>query len=278
MKVLSLKEPFATLISEQKKTIETRSWKTNYRGELYIHASKNYNTKLANLVDNLHCGKIICKCYLVDCIYMTKEYIESIKNENPEEYKYGIYKEGRYAWILKNITILKNPINANGRLGIWDYYDENEIMNLMKDIDYGWHDIDDNYMLQTPKEVINNKIGICWDQVELERFYFRCNDWNIETYFIVYYNNECPTHTFLTYEKNNKFYWFEHSWHIFEGIHEYNSKNDLLKDVKNKFIKHILNNKCNENKIYIYNYNKPKAHLNVQEFFKHCESGIVEKL
>ena len=39
MKVLSLTEPYATLIKEKKKLIETRSWKTNYRGELYIHAS-----------------------------------------------------------------------------------------------------------------------------------------------------------------------------------------------------------------------------------------------
>ena len=39
MKVLSIVEPYATLIKENKKIIETRSWKTNYRGELYIHAS-----------------------------------------------------------------------------------------------------------------------------------------------------------------------------------------------------------------------------------------------
>ena len=39
MKVLSLTEPYATLIKENKKLIETRSWKTDYRGELYIHAS-----------------------------------------------------------------------------------------------------------------------------------------------------------------------------------------------------------------------------------------------
>ena len=38
MKVLTLKEPFATLIMKKIKYIETRSWKTNYRGELYIHA------------------------------------------------------------------------------------------------------------------------------------------------------------------------------------------------------------------------------------------------
>ena len=39
MKVLSLREPWATLIKDKKKFVETRSWKTNYRGELYIHAS-----------------------------------------------------------------------------------------------------------------------------------------------------------------------------------------------------------------------------------------------
>lgn len=40
MKVLSLTEPYATLIKEEYKKIETRSWMTSYRGEVYIHASK----------------------------------------------------------------------------------------------------------------------------------------------------------------------------------------------------------------------------------------------
>lgn len=38
MKVLTLREPWASLVGERIKTIETRSWPTNYRGELYIHA------------------------------------------------------------------------------------------------------------------------------------------------------------------------------------------------------------------------------------------------
>ena len=45
MKVLSLTEPYAALIKERKKKIETRSWKTSYRGELYIHASKTHIPK-----------------------------------------------------------------------------------------------------------------------------------------------------------------------------------------------------------------------------------------
>ena len=46
MKVISLLEPWASLVKEEVKTIETRSWQTKYRGELYIHASKRKLTKI----------------------------------------------------------------------------------------------------------------------------------------------------------------------------------------------------------------------------------------
>ena len=39
MKTLSIRQPFASLICRGIKTIENRSWKTNYRGKLLIHAS-----------------------------------------------------------------------------------------------------------------------------------------------------------------------------------------------------------------------------------------------
>lgn len=35
MKALSLTEPYATIIKKGKKAIETRSWKTNYKGKFY---------------------------------------------------------------------------------------------------------------------------------------------------------------------------------------------------------------------------------------------------
>lgn len=296
MKVLSLTEPFATLIKEKKKLIETRSWKTDYRGELYIHASMTKPSKndledkeLMSLVDNknMNFGNIICRCNLVDCVYMTKEYVEEMKENNHQEYICGVYEEGRYAWILEDITPLEKPIRAKGQLNIWQFYNEFEVMNLMENIEYGYVDRDfdkhfivdetysDNYVLQTPKEIIKNKIGVCWDQVELERYYFKGNDWNVKTYVIVHYDNDkCPTHTFLTFEKDNKYYWFEHSWSLFKGIHEYNSLKNLLVDVRDKFIKYELNHNYKKHNLCIYNYKKPKFHLNVLEFYKHCESGI----
>ena len=131
MKVLSLTEPYATLIKENKKLVETRSWKTAYRGELYIHASATKiakecreNKELMALIENipLNFGNIICKCNLVDCIYMTKDYVENMQKNNYQEYICGVYAEGRYAWILEDIKPIK-PIKAKGQLQIWNYDD-----------------------------------------------------------------------------------------------------------------------------------------------------------
>ena len=128
MKVLSLTEPYATLIRLGKKKIETRSFKTNYRGELYIHASstkipkewKN-NKELMNLVKDsvLNFGYIILKCKLVDCVYMDEEFLDKIKKDKLE-YLVGDYKPGRYAWILDDIEVLDKPIFAKVKLGIWN--------------------------------------------------------------------------------------------------------------------------------------------------------------
>jgi len=40
MKAISLHEPYASLIMVKAKTIETRGWRTHYRGPLLICASK----------------------------------------------------------------------------------------------------------------------------------------------------------------------------------------------------------------------------------------------
>ena len=136
MKVISIKEPFATLINNGMKRIETRSWKTNYRGELLIHAcgkgiSKEIliNDFIINLTKgmDMNYGNIICKCNLVDCIYMDENFLEDIK-QNSLEYNLGVYKLGRYAWILEDIEPIY-PIPAKGRLNIWNIDLEYKLIN-----------------------------------------------------------------------------------------------------------------------------------------------------
>ena len=122
VKVLSIREPYASLIKLKIKTIETRSFKTNYRGELYIHASlskSNVGDELSKLVMPMY-GKIICKCKLVDCVLMTENYVKEIKEKMPMEYKCGLYEAGRYAWILESVEEI-DAIEAKGKLGIWNF-------------------------------------------------------------------------------------------------------------------------------------------------------------
>ena len=163
---------------------------------------------------------------------------------------------------------------------------EFDILKMMNDIEYGWVDINskvhkeineefaNNYVLQSPEEVLKNKVGVCWDQVELEREYFKNIAYDTKTFFIVHYDDEkCPTHTFLTFKKENSHFWFEHSWEKFRGIHEYKSLDELLKDVQNKFITNELNNNYQIENLIIREYQKPQYGISVQEFYRHCENG-----
>ncbi len=168
-----------------------------------------------------------------------------------------------------------------------------DIMNLMDTIEYGfldefgnnivnntkkWDDeFYDFYYLLSPDELLEKKCGVCWDQVELERTLFEEKNFKVKTYFICTYDGDnLPSHTFLTYEKNNSFYWFEHSWNTYKGIHQYTSEKELLKDVKNKFINSNITSK--EAFTFIYEYQKPPFHISCKKYYEYCETQKLIKL
>ena len=130
MKALSITQPYAELIKNGTKKIETRSWKTNYRGTIYIHASSTKipkaskeNAELMKLTANAYMdfGKVICSAELVDCVEITESYIRNLKTNNYNEFVSGIYEKGRYAWVLENVKVLGEPIKAKGSLGLWNF-------------------------------------------------------------------------------------------------------------------------------------------------------------
>jgi len=143
MKVLTIQQPYATLIAIGAKKIETRSWSTEYRGQLAIHSSKEFPVKNKSLLVEqpfrsvfdsnwsgkaLMCGYILATCNLVsvlpilssptplDAFYKSIYGVELTKNE----LAFGDYTPGRFAWILKDMEILDNPIPAKGMLGLWN--------------------------------------------------------------------------------------------------------------------------------------------------------------
>ena len=64
MKVLTIKQPWATLIMEGYKRFEFRSWQTKYRGDLLIHAGKGVDREAVSrlkkyMPEELPKGKIL---------------------------------------------------------------------------------------------------------------------------------------------------------------------------------------------------------------------------
>ena len=116
MKALTIIQPWATLIASGHKMNETRSWKTNYRGEVLIHAGKNPKDYTR--------GSIIGKATLVNCIRINKEFRDHLKRSNPAEYAFGDYRIGRYAWVFENPMLFEKPIPARGRQGLWNWEDD----------------------------------------------------------------------------------------------------------------------------------------------------------
>ena len=115
MKALSLNQPWADLIVNGKKTIETRKWKTNFRGEFYIHSSMKFDgeyCKKFNIIPVT--GAILGKAELIDI----KEYKnkEDFEKDNNKHFAKNIV---RYGFILKNARRI-TPIKYKGKLNFFE--------------------------------------------------------------------------------------------------------------------------------------------------------------
>ena len=53
MRVLTIKQPWATLIMQGNKRFEFRSWQTKYRGDLLIHAGKGIDNEAIKDYQNI---------------------------------------------------------------------------------------------------------------------------------------------------------------------------------------------------------------------------------
>ena len=136
MKALSLLQPWATLVATEEKRIETRSWATEYRGPIVIHASKGFKRSQMELcwqepfrtallkhgilmsLYNMPLGAVIATCNIADCVKITDEYGPTL---SMNEQIFGDYTPGRYAWPLSDIKKLDSPIKAKGSLGLWNW-------------------------------------------------------------------------------------------------------------------------------------------------------------
>lgn len=118
MKALSIKQPYAELILQNKKKIELRRWNTNFRGEFFIHASKIPDKKAMQKFnfERLPCGFIVGKTELID----VKKYNNEKEHRNDNNLHFASSYWGNYGFILKNPVRIKE-IPYKGRLGFFDF-------------------------------------------------------------------------------------------------------------------------------------------------------------
>lgn len=122
MKVITLKQPWATLVAEGIKKYEFRSWKTNYRGKILIHAGvgidKEDMKKYKNMNLEFPSRRIIAEVEIEDCLELDEELNKKIINE--KNIAYGSKYRTGYAWKLKNIKKININKEINGKLGLWN--------------------------------------------------------------------------------------------------------------------------------------------------------------
>lgn len=124
MKVLTIREPWCSLIIEGYKKYEFRDWKTNYRGKILLHSAMSLEKDMLNRFKDYDikytCGAIIGEACLVDCVLVDNKFLDKLRKINPIVYGKSNHVE-KYAWKLENVIKYDKPIYCKGKLGLWDY-------------------------------------------------------------------------------------------------------------------------------------------------------------
>ncbi|MFH2071903.1 MAG: ASCH domain-containing protein [Actinomycetota bacterium] len=104
MKALTIRQPYASAVIYAGKDVENRTWRTKYRGELWIHAGLTSNQSDPDLPRSDLRGVMLGTVELVDVVTdSTSEWAE----------------EGMFHWLLRNPMCLYRPIKMRGRQGLW---------------------------------------------------------------------------------------------------------------------------------------------------------------
>lgn len=159
MKAISLTQPWASLVALGFKTIETRSWSTQYRGPIAIHAAKKPPFGIRKGEEfaigdfwlerdqsglllrgpikwpyRLPVGAVLATAHL-EVVVPTDELFSPDEDEDmadvfgcgtggiwypAKERAYGDYTSGRFAWLLSGVQATR-PVETKGSLGLWEW-------------------------------------------------------------------------------------------------------------------------------------------------------------
>ena len=139
MKTLSIKQPWASFIAHGIKDVENRTWRTHFRGRIYIHSSSKgvpdfqFNQQQHNalsIVDtdnmDLPYSAIIGEVDIVDCVINHDSiWAEHMTTHEHDDTELKILDKGQkyiWNWVLANPVLYNKPIlNVKGKLSFWEF-------------------------------------------------------------------------------------------------------------------------------------------------------------
>lgn len=117
MKALTIHPFFAELMTLGKKTIECRTWKTDYRGDILITSSaKKYKDTIP--------GHALLIAELYDVRRMHREDADAACMQRVD------CSPDKFAWCLRNLRLIE-PFAVKGKLSLWNFDDESKIKVIM---------------------------------------------------------------------------------------------------------------------------------------------------
>ncbi len=115
---LSIRQPWAELIMQGRKTLEIRSWQADYRGPLWIHAGLHVDEALDRRfgLHDLFRGGLIGMVEL--------NAIEPVDEIGWEAWRdrhldFGRFQPGLFAWVFSDPRRLPSPVRTPGRTGLY---------------------------------------------------------------------------------------------------------------------------------------------------------------
>jgi len=139
MRALTLTQPWATLMARGRKKVETRSWSTQHRGLVAIHAATTLPRSFRGLEDLFHAagciadptglysgrqlplGAVLAIGKLSDVWPIERAGQAYLWGLSETEIRYGDYSPGRFAWFFREVEPLDEPAPAKGALGLWEW-------------------------------------------------------------------------------------------------------------------------------------------------------------
>lgn len=117
MKAITLYQPWASLIADRRKPVETRPRPWNYVGAVAIQAGQQVDreacVRFGYNPDTIPRGAIVCVAWKHACVRFPNALAP------PDEY--GNYAAGRYGYLLKEAVKFPMPIPAKGSQGVWEW-------------------------------------------------------------------------------------------------------------------------------------------------------------